>query len=203
MGLIPIQVVVDESIYGRASMQATEAPGVLEGVIIITGEDGLVTLQHLALLGNLQVDGDVAVTGNFTQGSGLRLGSSSFSVAAADLVDGGAAIGTYSPAIPATEIPEGAVPFASVVRVQAGFTGDVSAVIQLGDGTDADRYNTGTPSVFATAATGIQTGVVSGEKLVTTAHFPVVTITSATDIGLVITEDAGALTVSILYVMGG
>ena len=77
-----------------------------------------------------------------------------------------------------------------------GFAGDTSAVITVGDGTTVDRYNTGTPTVFTTAAAGVGLGVVSGTAFHAAAKTPVVTITSAADWGSV---TAGQITLTLLY----
>jgi hypothetical protein len=107
--------------------------------------------------------------------------------------DGGSTSGTYQMA---GTVPAGAILMGSKVLVNAGFAGDTSAALIIGDGSDTDRYNTGTPSVFATAATGIETGVPSGSKLVTTANRPTLTVTSGADFTSV---SAGSLTVTIYY----
>jgi hypothetical protein len=116
--------------------------------------------------------------------------------AASTFTDGGGAVGTKTMT---GSIPAGAILLGSKVIVAAGFAGDVSCALTIGDGSDVDRYMTGTPSVFATASTGIQTGAPSGDKLVTTANQPVLTITSDADITPVI-ADAGSLTVSLFYI---
>jgi hypothetical protein len=107
--------------------------------------------------------------------------------------DGGAAVGTFQLA---GSVPAGAVLLGSKVIVNAGFAGDTSAALTIGDGSDVDRYNTGTPSVFATAASGIETGAPSGSKLITTANRPTLTVTSAADFTSV---SAGSLTVNIYF----
>jgi hypothetical protein len=107
--------------------------------------------------------------------------------------DGGGAVGTYQLQ---GSVPAGAVLLGSKVTVEAGFAGNVSAALTIGDGSDVDRYMTGTPSVFATAAAGIETGVPSGTKLVTTANRPTLTVTASADFTAV---SAGQLTASIYY----
>lgn len=119
-------------------------------------------------------------------------------VVAALLTDGGGASGT---AVSTETIPAGAIILGSKVIVGAGFAGNVSATLQLGDGSDPDRYNTGTPSVFATAANGIETGAPSGSKLQTTAGTVTATITSSSDIGLVIADGTGFLGYDIYYIV--
>lgn len=107
--------------------------------------------------------------------------------------DGGAASGTLNLS---TSIPAGARYAFTLITGITGFTGDTSAVIIVGDGTDTDRYMTGTPSVFTTAAAGVDMGVPSGTAWHTAAKTPVVTITSATDWGAVV---AGAATLTLFY----
>ena len=106
--------------------------------------------------------------------------------------DGGAAAGTYT----FTEtIPAGAYAKYCTVQVHTGFTGDTSAALIVGDGTDTDRYNTGTPSVLA--AGHIAMGDPSGTKHHTAAKAPVLTVTSAADFTAV--AGTAQLTVAIHY----
>jgi hypothetical protein len=107
--------------------------------------------------------------------------------------DGGGASGTLSLS---TTIPAGAVVLRTLYTAITGFTGDTSAVAKLGDGTTADRYMTGTPSVFTTAAQGVDAGAVSGTAWHTAAKTPVLTVTSAADFTAVA---AGAMTVTIFW----
>lgn len=111
----------------------------------------------------------------------------------ADFTDGGAAVGTiqFDGAL-----PSGAVILGTKVLVPEGFAGDTSAALTIGDGSDADRYNTSTVDVFTTAATGVQSGVPSGNKLIVTENRPTLTVTTAADWGSV---TAGQVTVSIYY----
>lgn len=113
-------------------------------------------------------------------------------VAVADFTDGGAAVGTYTMA---KSIPVGAAVLQTTVIGLTGFTGDTSAVITVGDGTDVDRYNTGTPSVFTTAA-ALAVGVPSGVREHAAAIAPVLTVTSNADFTAV---TAGQLTIRIYY----
>jgi hypothetical protein len=110
----------------------------------------------------------------------------------ASLTDGGGTSGTL---VLAETIPVGAKVIDSVLLNVTGFTGDTTAVIIVGDGTDTDRYNTGTPSVFTTA-TAIDLGAASGTAIHTTAKSVTVTITSGSDYTLV---TAGAATLRIRY----
>lgn len=91
--------------------------------------------------------------------------------------DGGAAVGTYQLA---DSIPAGAVVLGGAIANTA-FSGDTSAVVTIGDGSDVDRYNTGTPSVFGANANGVDLGVPSGVRFHAAAVRPTITITSATD----------------------
>jgi len=111
----------------------------------------------------------------------------------ADFTDGGGTAGTYQMQF---DIPQDALVLGCRVSVPEAFAGDTSAVITIGDGTDVDRYNTGTPSVFATSA-GIDMGEVSGTEFHTADATPVVTVTSASDFGAI---TGGGLVVTILYI---
>jgi hypothetical protein len=110
------------------------------------------------------------------------------------MTDGGGTSGTYT----LTEtIPAGAFVTQTLLSDVTGFTGDTSAVIIVGDGTDTDRYNTGTPDMFTTAVM-IAAGVPSGVKEHIVLKAPVVTITSAADFTAVV---AGAFTLKIFYIL--
>lgn len=113
-----------------------------------------------------------------------------------EFTDGGGASGTFT--LTAGTIPVKATVLASAVTAVVGFTGDTSAVLTIGDGTDVDRYNTGTINVFATAADGVATGAVSGVAYHAAAKSVVLTVTSATAFADV---DAGSVTVRITYLV--
>lgn len=115
-------------------------------------------------------------------------------VALADFTDGGGAAGTYQLS---QAIPQGALVLNALVVDVTGFTGDTSAVLTIGDGSDADRYNTGTPSVFATANM-VAMGAPSGTTIHTAAANVTLTVTSAADFTSV---SAGQLTVKIWYLV--
>lgn len=114
-------------------------------------------------------------------------------VTRAQFTDGGATAGTFSLNL---SIPAGAVFAQALISSITGFTGDTSAVITIGDGTDVDRYNTGTPNVFVTASQGVSAGAPSGTAWHTAAITPVLTITSAADFTNV---TAGTLTITLFY----
>jgi len=111
-----------------------------------------------------------------------------------EMADGGSTAGTFTFA---ESIPAGAVFLRAVCIVGAGFAGDSSATMTIGDGTDVDRYSTGTPSVFATAAAGVDLGIPSGIANHSAAKAPVVTITAGSDFGDV---SAGSVTVELYYI---
>lgn len=92
-------------------------------------------------------------------------------------------------------LPKGAVVLGSKWLVNTGFTGDTTATMTVGDGSTADRYNTGTPSVYTAGL--VAPGVPSGTKLVTTPNRPVLTVTGAADFTSI---TAGSVTVSIYYI---
>ncbi len=108
--------------------------------------------------------------------------------------DGGSTVGTYN--LTAGVIPAGALFVGTAVTAVTGFAGNTSAVMTLGDGTDVDRYNTGTINVFATAATGVAAGIPSGVLYHTADATVRLTITTATDFTAV---NAGSVTVELYY----
>jgi hypothetical protein len=124
------------------------------------------------------------------------VGCLSETVAVSAFTDGGSTAGTY---VMAGSIPAGAIVLLSKITPIAGFAGDTTAAITVGDGSDVDRYHTGTPSVFATLAVGVECGIVSGIKLLSTANSPTLTVTSSTDFTLVKTNASGIVAVSIFY----
>ncbi len=115
-------------------------------------------------------------------------------VTRADFTDGGSTAGTYALK---TQIPAGAWVLRTILQDVTGFTGDTSAVLIVGDGTDTDRYNTGTPSIFTTAV-AIDMGAPSGTQIHTTAKTVTLTATSAADFTNVA---AGQLTIIIVYIV--
>ena len=113
-------------------------------------------------------------------------------VAVADFTDGGAAVGTL---VLDYGIPLGATVVRSFLLALTGFTGDTSCTLTVGDGTDPDRYNTGTPSIFTTAAGETDLGAISGTAYHTAAKSVTLTATSGSDWGAV---TAGQATVVIV-----
>lgn len=91
--------------------------------------------------------------------------------------DGGSTTGTYQLQF---ELPAGFYIHRTHVYDVIGFAADTSATLQVGDGSDADRYNAGTPSVFTTISR-LDMGVPSGTLFLATANRPTLTITSAAD----------------------
>ena len=110
-----------------------------------------------------------------------------------EMVDAGTT-GTFTFA---ESIPAGATLLSLDCVALTGFTGDTSATITVGDGTDVDRYMTGTPSVLTTAANGLDLGVPSGLPNHPSAKAPVVVITSAADFTSV---NAGSITLELYYI---
>ena len=110
----------------------------------------------------------------------------------AQFTDGTSTIGTKTLA---RQIPAGAYVRRCFLRNVTGFTGDSSATIEVGDGTTAARYSTGTPSVYTTAV-AIDLGAVSGTAIHIAAATVTVTVTSGSDWGKV---TAGSMDVVIVY----
>lgn len=118
-------------------------------------------------------------------------------IAVTSFTDGGAAAGTLNLA---TTIPAGSVFLQSAIHGLTGFAGDTSAVITIGDGTDVDRYNTGTPNVFTTAAAGVALGAPSGTAFHSADKTPVVTVTTGADFTACKSDGTGAVTVTLVYI---
>lgn len=108
----------------------------------------------------------------------MRLGCVKETVTRATMTDGGGTSGTKDLSV---KIPAGALYLYTTATALTGFTGDTSAVITVGDGSDVDRYNTGTPSVFTTASQGIALGIPSGTTWHTAQTTVRVTITTNAD----------------------
>lgn len=144
---------------------------------------------------SVAVTGDISITaaGLTAIGAGKvtnamlgkpRLRCITEALTAASLTDGTAAVGTKSMT---AAIPAGARFLFATIDSIVGFIGNVSATLTLGDGVDVDRYNTGTPSVFATAAAGVDMGAPSGTAFHSAAVANVIaTVTSDSDITPVI-----------------
>jgi hypothetical protein len=113
-----------------------------------------------------------------------------------DMVDGGGDSGTIDFDDP---IPDGAIAIRAICVGLTGFTGDTSATLVIGDGTDVDRYMTGTPSVFTTNASGVDLGVVSGTAWHDDQKTPTATVTSNADFTSV---SAGTITCGVFFYYG-
>lgn len=111
--------------------------------------------------------------------------------------DGGSTSGTL---VLSHTIPAGAVYARTLVTGLVGFAGDVSATATIGDGSDVDRYNTGTPNFFTTASQGVDMGVPSGTLFHNAAIATVtLTVTTNSDFTLCKTNAAGSVAVSLFY----
>lgn len=109
-----------------------------------------------------------------------------------EFTDGGSTTGTLDLT---ASIPIGALVERAYLINNTTATGVSTLTIQIGDGTDADRYSTSTPSV-ATAATILSVGAVSGTAMHTAAKTPRITLTEDDDFSDV---TAWAATVVIEY----
>ncbi len=131
-----------------------------------------------------------------TEGDRMRLVTYQQAVTVSEFTDGGGTTGTLDLGI---SVPAGAVFAQTLITAITGFAGDTTATIQIGDGTDVDRYTTGTPSVFATASAGADAGVPSGTKFHSAVKTPKITITGGSDFTAIVTDGNGALTVTLMW----
>jgi hypothetical protein len=112
----------------------------------------------------------------------------------ADFTDGGSAVGTFATG---ASLPVGAVVLYSFIDVTGAYSGDTSCALQIGDGSDADRFNKSSdPSIFA--AGNIDGGVPQGVQFCDAATSITLTATANSDWGAVSTS--GAMKVYLVYV---
>jgi hypothetical protein len=118
----------------------------------------------------------------------------------ADFTDGTGTSGTL--ALPAT-IPAGSWVIGCKVDVVTGFTGDATAVMDVGDGSDADKFSYTTFNVY-TAATQLMeqadagaAGTETGLAMVTSDATPTLTVTGGADFTSI---TAGELEIAIYYI---
>lgn len=133
------------------------------------------------------------VTG-LVNNAGLHKISETFALA--DFTDNEDATGTAEFSV---DIPVGAYVICCICTALTGFTSAAStstAVVTVGDGTDPDRYMTGTPSVIADADSGITLGEPSGIKYHSAAKTPTVIITEDSDFTQL---ESGSITLEIYY----
>ena len=116
-------------------------------------------------------------------------------VVLADFTDGAGAAGTMVLDQP---LPIGAYVLNTLVTNVVAFAGDTTCVLTVGDGTDADRYNTGTPTIFA-SANMVDMGVASGSNIHAAAASVTLTATAGSDWGDV---TGGAFSIRIVYLVG-
>ena len=100
--------------------------------------NGMNEAARLSALGTLLAGLEAGTTGNLREINQTVLFS--------EFTDGGGASGTFT--LTEGTLPVGATVLASAITDVVGFTGNVSAVMIIGDGTDTDRYMTGTANVF-------------------------------------------------------
>lgn len=114
----------------------------------------------------------------------------------ADMTDGGSTSGTF---VFTQDIPALSTVYRTVYRNVTGFAGDTSAAAEMGDGSDADRYNASSdPSLFASSA-ALDGGLPQGVAYNAAAVSPTVTITSASDFTSVVSNGSGAATAYLYF----
>ena len=110
--------------------------------------------------------------------------------------DGGGTTGTHAMT---NKLPKGAQFVAAIIKVPVAWVNDSSATIQLGDGSNVDRYSAGTPSIFTAAPNGIVAGVPSGDLHHTAEATVTITVTGGSDFTSI---NAGTLIVTMMYFGG-
>jgi hypothetical protein len=144
----------------------------------------------------LLTDGQAVVGGLFVK-HGPSIQRIRETILVSEFTDGGATAGTKTLA---SVLPKGALVLGGKIIVNAGFAGDTNAVAVIGDGSTADRFNTGTPNVFATAAGGVDIGVPSGVRFLEAECATVkVTVTTGADFTSCKSNGTGSMTVELYY----
>lgn len=177
----------------------SSTPGLTEGVDLPSASSfftsqALGSQYYRTITGGYELWTKVANDGLATDWLGKGVIADTFGVA--DMTDGGSTTGTF---VMTGDIPAKSFGHVASVVNLTGFTGDTSATIQVGDGSDVDRYSTGTPSVFTSLAylsLGAASGTAAHAAAVTS---PTITITSASNFTDVITDGGGEATVIIEY----
>jgi hypothetical protein len=191
-GVTPGTVTAGKAIVTTTSKHI-DALAISEGGLAIGAGAGTAVTSSAAELNKL--DGVTATTTEInTLAGGTAVGKATKTIAYADFTDGGAAVGTYD--IATGIVPAGAFFLWAIITAATGFTGDTTAVLTIGDGTDVDRYNTGTIDVFSDLTTGVGVGDPSGTRYHATAKTPRVTVTKGTDWGAGTT---GSVTVELYW----
>jgi hypothetical protein len=129
-------------------------------------------------------------------GDGGGHGCINQTVSYTDFTDGGG--GVVGTLVLDEGIPDGAVVQRAILHSLTGFTGGANstATVQIGDGTVPARYNTGTPDVYTTNASGVDMGAPSGTAWHDAAKSVTITITVDNDWS---TISAGEATVAVCY----
>jgi hypothetical protein len=188
---VPVLVPSEETIFEATVDTGTLTTAMRGGDYDLNDEDGINVTANVQRAVKIvkYLSTSKALIKFVTGGDKVRLVTYEETVALADFTDNGDTTGTVELNV---SIPAGAVYNQTFITAVTGFAGDTSATVQVGDGTDVDRYSTGTPSVFATAANGIDAGVPSGTKFHSAAKTPTVIVTSGSDFGAV---TAGQMTI--------
>jgi hypothetical protein len=182
-------VVGDASGYGSA-LDASADTKVLVG--------NATTVTSVALSGDVTMDnaGAVTIAAGAVENSMLAVpkpGSLSEVVAFGDFTDNEDTTGYIDLA---TQIPAGAIPIGFKAVVATGFTGDTTAVVQVGVAGDLDRFSAVTDqSVLAAATVGatVPTDACDGMNAAQTVR---VTVTGGADFSSI---SAGSMTVTLYY----
>jgi hypothetical protein len=109
-----------------------------------------------------------------------------------DFTDGGGATGTL---VLSEQIPIGAIVYRATLVDLDDFVGSAAVTLTVGDGTDVDRYNTGTPSLAASLAQ-LDLGAPSGVIIHAVAATITITVTDDSDFGDI---SAGGFTFRLYY----
>jgi len=141
--------------------------------------------------GNVQIE--------LERSAGMSIRKVSQDVLYSEFTDGAGTSGTLALR---DKIPAGSFVIGSKVNVKTGFTGDTTAVMDIGDGSDADKFSYTTHNVYTAADNLLEHadagagGTEIGLALVTSEATVTLTVTGGADFTSI---SAGRLVVDIFY----
>jgi len=131
-----------------------------------------------------------------TADTGIK--TETITVSAASMIDGGTTTASVSSASNVFEVGDFVLGYAA--QVTAGFTGggNTSVTVEVGDGTDTDRFG---PATDASCHTAAEIGGLSQGIPVIDAAKPLhVTLTCDSDFSSIIASDVGLMNVKVFYI---
>ncbi len=193
--IVPVLEFNEEAEFEATVDTGTAVQSMVRKAFDLNDEDGVdVTAELQKCFWVMSILSTTLVRGRFiTDGDAMGIQTYQQTVVFGDFTDSTGVTGTLELNV---SIPVGAVFLRTLLTVLTGFAGDTTATITIGDGSDVDRYMTGTPDVFSTVAAGLDMGAPAGTMFHGAAKTPKIIVTVATDWGAV---TAGGFTVTLFW----